>query len=90
MLENVPPVTKMWWVHDRFSPYFGQMLCTQEVLRSQQLQSCALENDTIKIRGIMDKIRLGTGNENYYSVNLIHSKPNTKNSSHIYCIHNKQ
>jgi hypothetical protein len=38
----------------------------------------------------MDEIPLGTGKENYYSINLIHSKLNTKNSSNTYCIHNKQ
>jgi len=38
----------------------------------------------------MEEIQLGTGNGNYYSIHLIHSKPNTKNSSNTYCIHNKQ
>jgi hypothetical protein len=37
------------------------------------LPSCALENGIIKITGIMEEIWLGTGNEKYYSINLMHS-----------------
>lgn len=29
----------------------------------------------------MEEIRLGTDNEKYHPINLIHSKPNTKKSS---------
>lgn len=74
-----------------FSTFWAEMFCIQVVLWSQQLHSCALEKGITKTTGIMEEIRLGTDYQNYYSINLIHSKPNTKKSSNnTYILYSKQ